>query len=82
VPAAHQNSASAAFEFGWQSRLQHDRAKASKSVTFETIEPELEKEWGQLQAASKQNLPWQAARETAKDAWNQVYDALTESERK
>jgi hypothetical protein len=77
-----ERSASAAFDFGWQSRLQYGRAEASKNVSFESIEPELEQQWGRLQAANQPNLPWQAARETAKDAWNQVYDAITDSERK
>jgi hypothetical protein len=68
---------SAAFEFGWQSRLQYGRAAATQNITFETIEPELEKQWSQRQAAKDHRLPWQAARDTARDAWNQVYDALS-----
>jgi hypothetical protein len=67
---------SAAFEFGWQSRLQYGRAAATQNISFEKIEPELEKQWSQRQAAKDQRLPWQAARDTARDAWNQVYDAL------
>ena len=68
---------SAAFEFGWQSRLQYGRAAATQNISFEKIEPELEKQWSQRQAAKDNRLPWQAARETARDAWNQVYDALS-----
>ena len=72
--------ASTAFQFGWQSRLQYGRGAAT--VSFESIEIELEKQWARLQASNKESQPWQAARDTAKDAWNQVYDALTVSERK
>ncbi len=68
---------SAAYEFGWQSRLQYDRAAATKGFSFEKAEPELEKLWSQRQPAKSPSLPWQAARETAKDAWNQVYDAIS-----
>jgi len=82
APLQGQKETSTAFEFGWQSRLQYGRPEASKDVSFESIESELEKRWGQLQVANQHNLPWQAARETARDAWNQVYDALTVSERK
>ena len=66
----------AAFEFGWQSRLQYGRAAATQNISFEKVEPELEKQWSQRQAAKDSRLPWQAARDTAHDAWNQVYDAL------
>src|SRR5206468_11614171 len=55
---------SAAFEFGWQSRLQYGRAAATQNISFEKIEPELEKQWSQRQAAKDNRLPWQAARET------------------
>jgi hypothetical protein len=65
-----------AFEFGWQSRLQYGRAAATPNLTFENVEPALEKLWSLRQAAKHNQLPWQAARETARDAWNQVYDAL------
>jgi len=82
TPLRGQQETSPAFQFGWQSRLQYGRAEASKNVTFESIEAELEQQWVRLQAANKHNLPWQAACETAKDAWNQVYDAITDSERK
>ena len=67
---------SAAFEFGWQSRLQYGRAAATQNVSFEKAEPELEKQWSQRRVAKDNRLPWQAARDTAHDAWNQVYDAL------
>ena len=69
----------ATFEFGWQSRLQYGRAAATQNtqnISFEKVEPELEKQWSQRQAAKDNRLPWQAARDTARDAWNQVYDAL------
>jgi hypothetical protein len=65
-----------AFEFGWQSRLQYGRVAATPNLTFENVEPALEKLWSLHQAAKDTSLPWQAARETARDAWNQVYDAL------
>jgi len=65
-----------AFEFGWQSRLQYGRAAATPNLTFENVEPALEKLWSLHQAARDTRLPWQAARDTARDAWNQVYDAL------
>jgi hypothetical protein len=71
----------AAFDFGWQSRLQYGSVSATRCVTFESIETELEKQWSQKQQASDKQMPWQEARKIAKDAWNQVYDALTESER-
>jgi len=72
---------SAAFDFGWQSRLQYGSAPAKNKVTFENMEAELEKQWSQKHKASEKRMPWQEARKIAKDAWNQVYDALTDSER-
>lgn len=68
---------SAAYEFGWQSRLHYGSAAATQDITFEKLEPELEKQWSERQAAKGKALPWQAARETARDAWNQVYDAIS-----
>jgi hypothetical protein len=68
---------SAAYEFGWQSHLQYGRAAATQDVTFENVEPELEKLWSLRQATKGSRMPWQAARETARDAWNQVYDAIS-----
>jgi len=66
-----------AFEFGWQSYLQHGRAKAVEPVTFESVEQELAHKC-ELAAKSKdKELPWEAAREAARDAWNQVQAALT-----
>src|SRR5262245_10791660 len=67
----------AAYEFGWQSRLQYGRAAATPNLTFENVEPALEKLWSLQQAAKQTRLPWQVARDTARDAWNQVYDALS-----
>ena len=66
----------AAYEFGWQSRLQYGRGAATSSDSFEKVEPELEKLWSLRQATKEKRLPWQAARDTARDAWNQVYDAI------
>ena len=71
----------AAYEFGRQSRLQFGRAAstddtATQKMSFETAEPELAKVWNERQATRGDRHPWQAARETARDAWNQVYDAL------
>jgi|SRR5262245_6528665 len=65
-----------AYEFGWQSRLQYGRGAATPTVNFENAEPELEKLWSLRQAMKQIRLPWQAARDTARDAWNQVYDAI------
>jgi hypothetical protein len=66
-----------AFEFGWQSRLQYGRAAATQNISFEKIESELEKLWSLRQATKDNRQPWQAARDTARDAWNQVYDAMS-----
>ena len=66
----------AAYEFGWQSRLQYGRGAVTPSESFEKVEPELEKLWSLRQATKENRLPWQAARDTARDAWNQVYDAI------
>jgi len=71
----------AAFEFGWQSRLQYGRTAATEQLateelSFEKAEPELAKIWKQREESRGDRHPWQAARETARDAWNQVYDAL------
>lgn len=66
----------AAYQFGWQSRMQYGRGAATPTVTFEKVEPELEKLWSLRQATTEKRLPWQAARDTARDAWNQVYDAI------
>src|SRR5262249_25527390 len=74
----HDDIYAIAFDFGWQSRLEVG-SYASAQVTFEIAEPDLEKRWNQKHAA--QDRPWKAAREVAKDAWNQVYDALTETHR-
>jgi hypothetical protein len=67
---------SAAYEFGWQSRLQYGSVAATQDATFEKVEPELEKLWSLRQATKGSRMPWQTARETARDAWNQVYDAI------
>ncbi len=73
-----ENMHSAAYEFGWQSRLQYGSTAASKDFSFEKLELELEKRWSERQAGQGHRLPWQAARDTARDAWNQVYDALAD----
>ena len=66
-----------AFEFGWQSYLQHGRAPATEPVTFESIEQELAHKWELASKVKNQELPWEAAREAARNAWNLVEDAMT-----
>jgi hypothetical protein len=69
-----------AYEFGWQSRLQHDRTAASEPATFESVEQQLAQRW---RTAHRDQFPWEAARAIAQDAWNQVQDAVAEgSQRK
>ena len=63
-----------AYQFGWQSRLQHDRTAAS-GAAFESVEAELSQRW---RAAHREKFPWEAARAIAQDAWNQVQDAVAE----
>lgn len=70
--AAHR----AAFDLGWQGYLQRGRLQATTPVTFESMEPELAQLWRLKQAMQPERLPWEEAKETARDAWNQVHDAL------
>ena len=65
----------AAFQFGWQSYLQYGRNAASEPLAFEKAEPQLEQRWG---AGGEKRQPWQAARDAARDAWNQVQEALAD----
>ncbi|HEY3246363.1 MAG TPA: hypothetical protein VGM03_23710 [Phycisphaerae bacterium] len=51
-----------AYEFGWESWALH----APEGLTFETAEPQLQREWEQFGAAK---LPWSRARYAARDAW-------------
>jgi len=67
-----------AFEFGWQSYLQHGQSGASGPLPFEKVEPELAHSWQSRQATKKESLPWERAREAARDAWNRVQDAMAD----
>ena len=69
-----------AFEFGWQSYLQLGRTEAMPAVTFESVEAELERRWSARQAPNQNEArtPWQTARAAARDAWNQVQNALVD----
>lgn len=68
----------AAFEFGWQSYLQHGQSTASGPLPFEKAEPELARSWQSSQASKKESLPWEKAREAARDAWTRVQDAMVD----
>src|SRR5262245_45415902 len=77
--AASSESRAAAFEFGWQCYLrclQGDRTGATAAAPFESIEAELERQWVAHQTSKQEHAPWHEAREAARDAWNQVQDAL------
>jgi len=69
----------AAFDLGWQGYLQHGRQQATPEVTFENVEPELAQLWRLKEALQPQRLPWEEAKDTARDAWDRVRDALTGS---
>jgi hypothetical protein len=47
-------------------------------VPFESMEAELQRQWESRQASKQVHMPWQAARAAARDAWNQVQDALAD----
>lgn len=66
----------AAFNLGWQGYLQHGRQQATPEVMFENVEPELAQLWRLKEALQPQRLPWEEAKETARDAWDRVRDAL------
>jgi len=71
----------AGFEFGWRNSLQFGRAPAGSGfspVTFENAEPELRRLWDTRQSGRKEQQPWEAAREAARDAWSQVQNALAD----
>jgi len=65
----------AAFDLGWQGYLQRGRQQAT-AVSFENVEPELAQLWRLKEALQSQRLPWEEAKETARDAWDRVRDAL------
>jgi hypothetical protein len=66
-----------AFEFGWENFLARHAATGAPRVSFEHSEQELEAQWRQRGPSSPAApLPWQQAREAARDAWNHVQDAL------
>jgi hypothetical protein len=67
-----------AFDFGWQSYLQHGRREVNGPASFEAVEPELQAEWRSRDAKASENLPWEEAREAARSAWNLVQDALAD----
>jgi len=80
-PYANDPTFAAAFAFGWQSYLQRGQSAvttppAREPLQFEKAEPELVSNWLAIQAANKQTLPWEQAREAARDAWNRVQEAL------
>jgi len=66
----------AAFDLGWQGYLQRGRQQATPELTFEAVEPELAQLWRLKEALQPQRLPWEEAKETARDAWDRVRDAL------
>jgi len=66
----------AAFDLGWQGYLQRGRLQANEPVTFENVEPELAQLWRLKEALEPERLPWEEAKDTARDAWNLVHDAL------
>jgi hypothetical protein len=66
----------AAFQFGWRSYLQLGRSTVTERLGFEMIEPALKEEWNKQGRAASNQLTWEAARDAARDAWNQVQDAL------
>lgn len=79
-PTDNQQSATTrhpAYEFGWQSYLQHGRSPSNAAPTFESLEPELERQWLERQKTAPQRQPWTEAREIARDAWQQVQDAMS-----
>ena len=81
LPTEFNNRLDNAFEFGWQNSLQFGRAAAgrgSSPVNFENAEPELRRLWGTRQSGRTEQQPWEAAREAARDAWNQVQNALAD----
>jgi hypothetical protein len=69
----------AAFDLGWQGYLQRGCQQATSEVTFENVEPELAQLWRLKEALQPQRLPWEEAKDTARDAWDRVRDALTGS---
>ena len=66
----------AAFELGWQSYVQHERSAATERIGFEIVERELEQMWNLHRALGRNRLPWEKARESARDAWEQVQASL------
>jgi hypothetical protein len=65
----------AAYDFGWQSYLQHGRSPSKEPVTFDAVEAELARHWLRYQESGARQ-PWQEAREAAREAWDQVQDAM------
>ena len=66
-----------AYEFAWQSYLQFGRSSSTTAPTFESVEPELERRWQEFQKTSAERQPWKEARDIARDAWQQVRDAMS-----
>lgn len=66
-----------AYEFGWQSYMQHGRTASSTSPTFESLEPDLKKAWEERQQSAANRKPWEEARAMARDAWMQVQSAMS-----
>jgi hypothetical protein len=80
-PTESDDRSVTAFEFGWQNSLQFGRAPAGSGfspIVFENAEPELRRLWDTRQSGRKEQQPWEAARETARDAWNQVQNAFAD----
>jgi hypothetical protein len=77
IDSARVAAQRAAFDLGWQGYLQRGRSQATAPATFESIEPELAQLWRLKHAMQPERLPWEEAKETARDAWNRVHEALT-----
>lgn len=67
-----------AFEFGWQSFLQHGRDAVIAPVAFESFEPSLREAWLAKESLKREPMPWELAREAAQNAWDRVQDALVD----
>ena len=73
--AAKEQPYQLAFDFGRRTALQYGRDR-STPLEFDAHEPQLAQEWSKQRDPGVAELPWQQARAAAREAWNQVQDAI------
>ena len=72
---ANEQPNQAAYDFGRRTALQFGRDR-STPLEFDAHEAQLAAQWLEQQDFKGAGLSWQKAREAAREAWNQVQDAL------